>query len=145
MKLTYKVEKTTSTDISILINKTFFYLNELDYRITSNKNNIITFKFVGALSLAPRGKNMNRIDTGIIEFDRLKQESVVKLTYSISLIPQLLITLALLFMGVFKGVFILVGFVAILVCISSFFITKVRAEEMIEEILNRAKNDNIEA
>jgi hypothetical protein len=145
MKLTYKVEKTTSTDISILINKAFFYLKELDYRITSNKNNIITFKFGGGLSFAPRGQNMNRVDSGIIEFDRLKQENVVKLTYSISITLQLLFTLPLLIIGVFKGVFMLVGIVALVVCIISFFITKVRAEEMINEILNRAKNDSIVA
>ncbi|MES2279738.1 MAG: hypothetical protein V4592_27145 [Bacteroidota bacterium] len=145
MKLTYQFEKTTSADISILISETFFYLKELDYSITSNRNNIITFKFVGGFGLAPRGQNMNRVHNGLIEFNRPEQETVVKLTYSISITLQLLIIVAFLIMGIFKGVFMLVALVVLFVCIFSVFITKARAEEMIVEILKRVKNNIIKA
>jgi hypothetical protein len=107
MKIKYEISEKSQLNQQVLKDEILSQLAKRDYLIINKSNNIISFKD-DIWRIRPKGTGLKKVDQGIFELVSLDDVTLIRYTYYISFLPEVVITAIIVFGAVTLSYLVLI-------------------------------------
>lgn len=106
MKIKYQVSAVSLIEQQVLLDKILSSLRKQDYLIENKTNDSVFFKD-DKWQIRSKGTGFRKVDKGVFEIIPINEGSLIRYTYYISFLPELIITSIIVIVSIFQSYLIL--------------------------------------